>query len=391
MLFTEEAVREAKRWVRRYKRKHPKSTIVVTGCAAQIEGGAFSNLKEADLVVANTHKAKLSSLLSSPSHKVLHSAPVFKNKWPDREVPSQETGHSRLFLKIQDGCNSFCTFCVIPYARGKSRSLPPHTLIQSINEHHHVHKVQEVVLTGVHIGDYRLKGQEEKDGLSQLVKLILEHTDIPRIRLSSLEPPELTNELMDMFCSSNRMCPHFHLSIQNLNTDILKRMKRHYTYKDIEHCLLKIEKRLKSFVGMDLITGFPGETKDQFEDSWLKLKNLPWTKLHVFPYSPRPYTLAGRSIHILNRGVIMKRSSHLRSLSQHRYMAEAKKQMGCLKMVLPLKKIRFQKKKVGISLDYWHIEMRGENMLKKDHAQQMYKVCGFDPHSGHLRGEQVNQ
>ena len=383
---TQKAVDEAKKWVKKYKLHHPESTILVTGCAAQIEGHHLAKLKGVDLVVDNTQKTKLPSLLKSFSTKKLHTSPVFKNRWPIQEKPSLESYHSRLFLKIQDGCNSFCTFCVIPFARGKSRSLSPKDLILAINEHHHIHKVQEVVLTGVHIGDYQMDGK--KNGLCGLVKLILENTQIPRIRLSSLEPPELNDELFDIFCSSKRMCPHFHLSVQSLNSKILKLMKRKYSFKEVAHCLEKIQHSLKAFVAMDLITGFPGETKALFEESWLMLKNLPWTKLHVFPYSPRPFTLAGRAKNMLDRGVIRKRSAHLRHLSQHRFLLEAKKQKGSLKRVLPLKKKLLSKKILAISTDYWYIEMREQDSLEQS-SELTYRITGFDENSACLKGERV--
>ena len=304
---TEEAVKEAQRWIRRYRKKNPQSRIVVTGCAAQVETERFSSLDAVDLVVANSHKSELAEIMSSNSGKAekTFKSSIFKKN----SLGAQgrlESSHTRLFLKIQDGCNSFCTFCIIPFARGKSRSIAPADLVQSIQEHYE-QGVREVVLTGVHIGDYRVPGDAKK-GLTELVRILLQKTKMPRIRLSSLEPIELSDELLELF-TSPRICPHFHLSIQSADSDVLRRMKRNYTATDVEDSLIKIHKKIPlAFVGMDLIAGFAGESQKQFEDTYLRLKNWPWTKIHVFPYSSRRYTYAEKAYSAWPRSLVTEAS-----------------------------------------------------------------------------------
>ena len=345
---TETAVAESLRWIRRYKRKNPRTRIVVTGCGAQTELNRYSQSQDVDLIIANSHKHQFADILKNysavSSEKVFHSN-IFKNtnKGEGGQVESHRT---RLFLKIQDGCSQFCTFCIIPFARGKSRSLSAQQLIHQINKHH-TEGVMEVVLTGVHIADYC--DPETGANLEDLVRNILLKTSIPRIRLSSLEPVELTDSLLSLY-KDQRMCPHFHLSIQSGSTKVLKEMKRKYTREDIQVCLNKIQKLFPSaFVGMDLIAGFPGETQKDFEDTYELFKNTSWTEMHVFPYSPRPKTYALRSQNHCSKAVIVRRAFLLRSLSQQRQRATAQAQIGKIKSFLLLKT-------GAISRDYWKAE-----------------------------------
>ncbi|MDE0518020.1 MAG: hypothetical protein OXH36_00470, partial [Bdellovibrionales bacterium] len=192
---------------------------------------------------------------------------------------------------------------------------------------------------------------DEKKGLAELIRILLKQTKIPRIRLSSLEPIELSNEVLELF-TSPRVCPHFHLSIQSVDSDVLQRMKRKYTAKDVEDSLLRIHKKLPlAFVGMDLIAGFAGESQKQFEDAYFRLKDWPWTKIHVFPYSPRRYTYAEKAYSAWPRSLVMKRAALLRHLSEERLKKESQKQIGSIKYVLPLRK----KEQIGISRDYWKV------------------------------------
>ena len=345
---TETAIAESLRWIRRYKRKNPGTKIVVTGCGAQTELQRYSQNQDVDLIIANSHKYQFANIVknysSIQSKRVFHSN-IFKNA--DKGEGGQVESHrTRLFLKIQDGCSQFCTFCIIPFARGKSRSLSSRQLIHQINKHH-AEGVKEVVLTGVHIADYF--DIETRTNLTDLVRCILLKTSIPRIRLSSLEPVELTNSLLSLY-KDQRMCPHFHLSIQSGSTKVLVDMKRKYTKKDIQICLDKIQKFFPSaFVGMDLIAGFPGETQKDFEETYELFKNTLWTEMHVFPYSPRPRTYALRRQDHCSRAVIARRASLLRNLSQQRQKMTAQAQVGQIKSFLPLKK-------GAISRDYWKAE-----------------------------------
>ena len=406
---TNEAVKEALRYIRRYKAKCPQSRIVVTGCASQVETEKFAHLKEVDLVVANSHKADLANILnptgfekgSALGQRTVSTVKMKKdrsnktsinNKFNNKVFKSSifkkadlgqggelESGRTRFFLKIQDGCDSFCTFCIIPFARGKSRSIPVSNLVRSVQDRYN-QGVREVVLTGVHIGDYQ-DPQEGQKGLPQLLSALLAQTKMPRIRLSSLEPIELTPELLDLF-SEPRVCAHFHLSIQSAHSEVLKKMKRKYKAEDVEKTLKDINKKIpQAFVGMDLIAGFADESQAQFEDTYLRLKDWPWTKLHVFPYSPRRYTYAQRTYNSYPRSLIMKRASLLRHLSEERFKTNLKAQIGQIKKVLPLT----HKESIGLSRDYWTM------LLPKKHSvdpteEVSVPVYSIDEKRGYLIG-----
>lgn len=390
---TAEATKEAVRSIRRLKVRDPFCTVVVTGCAAQVDTGAFENLPGADLVIANSHKGQLPTLLrkyfnGELNEKVFRSN-IFKKE--DLEMGGGvEKSHTRTFLKIQDGCNSFCTYCIIPYARGKSRSIPMANLVARVNELY-AEGVREVVLTGVHIGDYEDAMFGQTKTMEDLVETLLVKTHMPRFRLSSLEPIELSDRLLELY-QDDKMCPHFHMSIQSANTDVLANMKRKYTQKDVIDSLSKIYKRLRNpFVGMDVIVGFPTETHEQFEDTFLTLADLPWTKIHVFPYSERPGTRAAGFTESVITQQKQLRASRLRDLSLQRFETMGRAQIDTHKKVLVLK--RSAKGGQALSRDYWPVQIIGaDDFIESWSGQEIdVRITNYD-HSnkahmeGHLLG-----
>lgn len=368
---TAEATKEAVRTIRRLKSQDPLCTVVVTGCAAQVDTGAFENLPGADLVVANSHKMKIPEILED----------FFKGKIKDKVFKSNifrkddleaggglETGHTRSFLKIQDGCNSFCTFCVIPYARGKSRSLPILDLVERVN-HLHRQGFQEIVLTGVHIGDYEDDTSSAKRGLEDLIETLLLKTKVPRFRLTSLEPIELSERLLNLY-EDERLCPHFHMSIQSANTEVLRNMKRKYAQEEVEDAFWRIQKKLpQAFVGLDVIAGFPTETHEQFEDTFLSLARTPWTRLHVFPYSERPGTRAAQFSEAVPWEERLRRASRLRELSSQRLTEKANEQVDTVKEIILLKNSG-----LGLSRDFWNVQLSPSEDLSSVHKSHSIKV-----------------
>lgn len=354
---TEEATKEALKTLRQLRRKNPQATLVVTGCSAQVDTEKFIEQGTADLIVANSHKGQLEDLirqsLKGELDSKVHKSNIFK-KTDLEPGGGEETLHTRSFLKIQDGCDSFCTFCVIPFARGKSRSLPMDRLIDRIQELY-AKGVRELVLTGVHIGDYRDESRPGRGGLEDLVEQVLLKTSMPRLRLSSLEPPELTEPLLDLY-SDDRLCPHFHMSIQSAHTRVLQAMKRKYSAKEVEISLKTIADRLPgAFVGMDLIVGFPGETEEEFYETYRRLRDWPWSRIHVFPYSSRPGTYAARLTQAPEAPEIKARARRMRELSQQRFEDQAKSQLGSQKraLILSSKGSRLR----ALSRDYWPLEL----------------------------------
>ncbi|MCB0412408.1 MAG: MiaB/RimO family radical SAM methylthiotransferase, partial [Bdellovibrionales bacterium] len=275
---TGEATKEALRRIRKIKARHPEALVVVTGCAAQVDTDQLSNLSAADLIIANSHKGRLEEIVDR--YYKGDRQRVFKSNIFKKEELEAGGGvrlhHTRSFLKIQDGCDSFCTYCVIPFARGKSRSLSIKNLVQRVQALYQ-QGVREVVLTGVHIGDY----EDVNLKLEDLIETLLKKTFMPRFRLSSLEPVELSDRLLELY-QDPRMCPHFHMSIQSAQTKVLKDIKRNYGAQEVEESLEKIALRLpRAFVGMDVIVGFPGESEAEFQETHDRLASLPWTRIHV--------------------------------------------------------------------------------------------------------------
>jgi threonylcarbamoyladenosine tRNA methylthiotransferase MtaB len=325
---TDEADKQSRKLAERLKKKHPRSRVVFTGCSAEVSPDVVDEVA----VVANRDKGEFRQLLkdSPESGKLgraegyteMHSRHPMDREWP---LPSSRlvlpvrdgvTNRTRAFLKIQDGCNVFCTYCVIPYGRGPSRSLKPNevvTAIQGLTDHGY----KEVVITGINIGEYGLT--KRGHSLEPLLRRVLTETEIERVRLSSLNPVEITPELMRLMDENERLCPHFHVSLQSVDDEILKKMKRGYTSKDVIRCLNDIASmKRKPFVGMDLITGFPGETTEVYEKSKELLAEMPWSRLHVFPYSERSGTPATRLNGVVDRGERKRRSRELNALSLER-------------------------------------------------------------------------
>jgi threonylcarbamoyladenosine tRNA methylthiotransferase MtaB len=375
---TEEATKEAMREIRKIKRNDPKSIVVVTGCSAQVDKDKFEPMVEVDLVVANSHKGQLEELIHKKLKGELESRVFHSNIFRKDDLEAGggiESDHTRSFLKIQDGCNSFCTYCVIPFARGKSRSVTVSDLVERVNKLYD-EGIRETVLTGVHIGDYEDQESLGKQGqLEDLLENLLSFTKMPRFRLSSLEPIELSDRLLSLY-QDNRMCPHFHMSIQSANSKVLSDMKRKYTAEDVEVSLNKIKSHLpNAFVGMDVIVGFPGETEEEFFDTYRRLAELPWTRIHVFPYSSRPGTKAALRSDLIERSEILRRSERLKVLSRERYLEQAKLQIGTVKEGL-----RLQKPSKGaqfLTRDYWPVYVEDDSKWTLINEDSRIEITGY--------------
>jgi threonylcarbamoyladenosine tRNA methylthiotransferase MtaB len=356
---TADASREAAKLARRIKAREPLATVVVTGCGAQVDGELFDNLPAADLIIANSHKGQLERILDQYFKGAIESKVFRSNIFRKEDLEAgggTEEGHTRVFLKIQDGCNSFCTYCVIPFARGKSRSIPVRELVGRINE---LASAGEVVLTGVHIADYEDKVGDRTFLLHDLIAEVLEKTQVPRLRLTSLEPCELTPEVLRLY-RSERMCPHFHMSIQSANNRVLTAMRRKYDAQAVEDSLLAIDELVPgAFVGIDVIAGFPGETDEEFAETYERLARLPWTRLHVFPYSERPGTKAAAFDGAVPRELRALRSQRLRELSSERFATHASKKLGQETVSMILRAGLNSARVESLTRDYWPVRLTG--------------------------------
>ncbi len=324
---TAEAVRQARQTIRALRRERPQSKIVVTGCAAQTEPQTFIAMTEADCVLGNAEKLSPAGWLQARAAFDVGNTPkaivndIMLVRESAAHLMEAFAGHTRAFVQVQNGCDHRCTFCIIPYGRGNSRSVPMGAVVDDARrlvENGYC----EIVLTGVDVTSYGtdLPGAPK---LGALVKQILKHVpELKRLRLSSINSVEADRDLLDAFAGDARLMPHLHLSLQSGDDLILKRMKRRHLRRDaIAFCERIRRLRPDTVFGADLIAGFPTETDDMFRRSLDLVDECGLTHLHVFPFSPRPGTPAARMPQ-LAYAEIKDRARHLRergalALTQH--------------------------------------------------------------------------
>lgn len=363
---TDEADRQTRKLAERLARENPKAKVIVTGCAAEVGPEALAHSPGVHFVVGNQNKDQfvpmvlegLQRISEGPAISVSESAvgsdilnkasPILgkvqsysqilsrhpmDREWPMVEnsfhtPPTELHGYSektRAFLKIQEGCNAFCTYCIIPYGRGPARSPRPREMIEQVRQLVG-QGIREVVITGTNIGDYGMDWHSgpgaAHPALGDLLEMILEETSLERLRVSSLDPTEITPQILELMRKNPRFCPHFHVSLQSPHSRILRLMKRKYSYEHVRDCLLQIAEIPAppggAFVGMDVITGFPGETDEEFQWGVEALSHLPWSRLHVFPYSERQGTPATRLPNPVRQQVRVERARTLNRLSLER-------------------------------------------------------------------------
>jgi threonylcarbamoyladenosine tRNA methylthiotransferase MtaB len=328
---TAEAVRQAKQTIRRLKRERPHRRIIVTGCAAQTEAGNFAAMAEVDRVVGNEEKFDARTWNSSPGRIAVSDIMAVKTMQP-RMIDGIE-GRSRAFVQVQNGCDHRCTFCIIPYGRGNSRSLSVEDVIAQVRRLAG-NGYREIVLTGVDITSYGadLPGRLR---LGSLVKRILNTVpDLDRLRLSSIDSVEADSDLLDALGNDPRLMPHLHLSLQSGDDLILKRMKRRHARRDaISFCEQVRRLRPDVVFGADIIVGFPTETEAMFARSLDLVDECGLTQLHVFPFSPRPGTPAARMPQV-DRAVVKERARRLREKGEAALRRYLDREVGARRRVL---------------------------------------------------------
>ncbi len=277
------ADRKSRRLLRLAHCRNPDTLVVAAGCYAQRARQELAQIEGVDLVLSNDEKPHLLQLLEE-SGRINRPAPT-----QQESANSRPACRTRSFIKIQDGCNSFCSYCIVPLVRGREKSLPVEQLVAEVKQRCH-DGYKEVVLTGTEIGSYCYDGAN----LAQLIEHILDETDVGRLRLSSLQPQEISPQLIRLW-SDHRLCRHFHLSLQSGSDGVLNRMGRRYSITDYQKAVSSIRERMpEAAITTDIIAGFPGETPEEFEQSRDFCKQMEFARIHVFPYSPRPGTEAAR-------------------------------------------------------------------------------------------------
>lgn len=335
---TAEAVRQAKQRIRRARRENPEARIIVTGCAAQTEPETFADMSEVDLIIGNEDKLHAHSYRALPDFGVNDLERVRVNdimsvKETALHMIDGMGGRVRAFVQVQNGCDHRCTFCIIPFGRGNSRSVPMGEVVEQIRRLVDTGH-REIVITGVDITSYGgdLPG---KTKLGSLIQTILsEIPELPRLRLSSIDSIEVDEPLMEAIASEPRLMPHLHLSIQSGDNMILKRMKRrHLREHTIEFCHMVRSLRPEIVFGADLIAGFPTETDEMFKSTLNIIEECGLTFVHAFPYSARKGTPAARMPQ-LPQDIVKQRAKKLRQAANIRLHSYMEKQAGTVHRVL---------------------------------------------------------
>ena len=388
---TDNADKDARYHLRRFKRDNPEALVVATGCYAQTDSQKLVDMGEVDLVFPNEVKDKVVEQTVSHLENIENGGSLPENKLPEntKAVSANKQGHfktslnleesdssqTRAFLKIQDGCNGFCSYCLIPYARGASRSAHPDDIKKEVRRLIDI-GTKEIVFAGIHIGDYGLDIHSQ--GFVELLDEMLDWDDMIRIRISSLEPRECTEDLIKMLAKRPELfCDHFHLPLQAGHDRILKLMRRTYDTKEYAD---NIEMTRSYFpnanFGADVIPGFPSETDEEFVDTMNFIEKTGLNYLHVFPYSKRPNTSAARMPGHLAAEIVKERAFKLREQSKVLKEAYIKKQFNKEFNVLWENSLDSAGRRIGRTTNY--LEVVGPQSLDlKENTFSKMKIKGF--------------
>jgi threonylcarbamoyladenosine tRNA methylthiotransferase MtaB len=332
---------EVRQTVRRIRRERPEARILVTGCYAQRAPEEIAKLDGVSLVVGNSHKANIPQLVNDrfrnadttiPYHGQIEVGDIFaQTDFLSAPVEDAAGERTRPNLKIQDGCNNRCSFCIIPYVRGRSRSAPPDRVVEQVRGL--AMKYREVVLSGINLGrwgrDLSTDDPKSKSRLVDLVQRLLNETGIERLRLSSVEPMDFSDDLLALMAESPRIAKHVHAPLQSGSDTVLRRMHRKYRPRHYADRIATARMLMPDCaVGADVMTGFPGETDAEFEQSCAFIESLPFTYLHVFTYSERPGTPAAESASQVPTRVRRDRTQALRALSASKNLEFRRSMLG---------------------------------------------------------------
>lgn len=374
---TNMADRKSRQMIHRARGKNADAVIVATGCYVQTAGEEIKKDLSIDILIGNNKKTELVELLDQYFEDHAHAVDVIDindGVQPYEELQLAKTGeHTRAFMKVQDGCNQFCSYCIIPYARGRIRSRKPEAVlaeIQALTEK----GLREFVLTGIHLSSYGVDfvpSEEKKKevpfygkpGLLDLVRMVAELPGVDRIRLGSLEPRIVTEEFACELAKIKKVCPHFHLSLQSGCNTVLKRMNRHYTAEEyFEKCELLRKYFDNPAITTDVIVGFPGETEEEFETTYAFLKQVGFYEMHVFKYSRRKGTVADRMDGQVPEPVKTERSAKLLLLAEEMSAAYRRNHQGksCELLTEESAEIGGKTYMVGFTREYIRAAIKGE-------------------------------
>ncbi len=358
---TDVADRKCRQAIRKMIHAHPQAFVVVTGCYAQLSPQTVNSIEGVDLVLGSNEKANLIEYLSRFWGE--HDVNITKGRGKYFSVPTKDIktfqhscskgNRTRYWLKVQDGCNYYCTYCTIPFARGNSRNPTIASLVEQARKAAQ-EGGKEIVLTGVNIGDF---GRSTGESFLDLVRALDQVNEIKRFRISSLEPDLISDELIEYCATSRSFMPHFHIPLQSGSDDVLKLMRRRYDTTLFSHIITKIKRLMPdAFIGVDVMVGTRGETEEYFEETYSLLKQLPVTQLHVFPYSERPGTAALKIPHVVSDKEKKERCQKLLALSECKTKDFYTQYIGDTREVL-FEKAAHKKAMYGFTDNYIKVEL----------------------------------
>ena len=329
---TDNANKKCRSFIRSLKRRVPNAVIGVTGCYAQLKPQEIIEIPEVNFVVGMHDKYNFINKIEDITEKdklLFHSNDVQSIEKAFLSYSLDE--RTRSFVKLQDGCDYSCTYCTIPMARGKSRSPKIEDVIKHINRLEN-NNTKEIILSGINVGEF---GRNNNESFIDLLNEINKQTDIPRIRISSIEPNLINDEIIELISSNKKFMPHLHIPLQSGSNPILREMKRKYTVGMYKDKINKIKNKIEGCtIGVDIMTGFPGETEEYFNDTYNLLNDLPISYLHVFPFSERENTLAYKMQDKIDLEIRYARARILRKLSQLKFRQVQQKNINCTRPVL---------------------------------------------------------
>ena len=378
------ADRKSRQMLHKAKKMNPDAIVVAAGCYVQKKKKKAEADASIDIIIGNNKKQELISILEnyrSDQQKTTECVDINHTKEYEKLEIDRTEEHTRAYLKVQDGCNQFCTYCMIPYARGRIRSKKTEDVVGEVKRLA-ASGCQEVVLTGIHLSSYGKERPEEQENLLTLIQAVHEVDGIERIRLGSLEPGIITKEFAKAISSLPKVCPHFHLSLQSGCTATLKRMNRRYTAQEYrEKCEILRKYYPAPALTTDVITGFPGETEEEFEESRSFVDSIHFYETHIFPYSKREGTKAAVMPDQLPEQIKKERSRVLIALGQERQREYMEQFLGKKKEVLfeEQQKIQGQTYWTGHTMEYLKVAVISEENLENKRVMvQLQNIIGQD-------------
>lgn len=362
---TANAGAESRKTVRRLMRRHPNAKVVITGCYAQMAASELAEIVESPVCIignGNKHLLVEAALKETPCDLTMLMGKIMKKETISKLPMKRFGSRTRAYLRVQDGCNNFCTYCIVPYTRGPSRSLELKEILEQADRFAEAgHK--EMVITGIHVGMYGKDLKNEMDITDLMLALCNAHPEI-RFRLSSIEPQEITDKLLAAMTSCPNFMPHFHIPLQSGDDTILSRMRRGYDRETFRTILKKCKKTFPdAAVGIDILTGFPGEGEEEFNNSKRLLEEIDATYFHVFPYSKRPGTLAASFPNQVPKELSTKRVAILRNLAKKKQLEFYTRHLHTERPVLVEKKRNRENLLSGFTDNYIPVIFEGEDAL----------------------------